>query len=144
MTSSSDDKALPAARPALRVGLFWLTVAALAVAIATWLSQQDNGLTQRPPLPHQAYVWQRQWRPEVAEAIRTASREMESFSLLAAEMQWQNGAPPSREEMRAVRDDYMAWFTKSLPLVAESDRATFQNRYCRRRVETDPLTTDWG
>lgn len=43
--------------------------------------------------------------------------------------QWQNGAPPSREEMRAVRDDYMAWFTKSLPLVAKSDRATFQNRY---------------
>jgi hypothetical protein len=41
-------------------------------------------------------VWQRQWRGEVASAIREAAGDIESFSLLVAEMQWKNGAPETR------------------------------------------------
>jgi hypothetical protein len=101
MTSPSDDKPPAATRSTIRVVL-WLAVVALAMIIGTWLTQRNTAPKPRPLLPHQAYVWQRQWRPAVSEAIRTASGEIGSFSLLAAEMQWKNGTP----EIRRITPDW--------------------------------------
>lgn len=63
----------------------------------------------------------------LGDLIRASLRESEDLEDRLS--QWQSGAPPSPTAVRAARDDYMSWFSRAVPLVAESDRATFRDRY---------------
>jgi hypothetical protein len=95
MTAALEESPRRSPHLASRVGLA-LAIAAAAIGAATWLFRQSGSPPPRRPLTHQAYVWQRVWRPEISEALRTAVHDIESFSLLSAEMQWKNGAPEIR------------------------------------------------
>lgn len=54
------------------------------------------------PLPTQVYVWQRVWRPEVSEAVRSA--KFAALHVLAAEMRVKDGRP----EIIKIEPDWRA------------------------------------
>ncbi len=43
------------------------------------------------PLPSQAFVWQRNWTPQVCEAVRGATGTFEALHILAAELRFKDG-----------------------------------------------------
>lgn len=45
------------------------------------------------PLRQRAYIWQREWTPEVSAAVRQAGPHLDGFIVLAAEVAWKDGAP---------------------------------------------------
>jgi hypothetical protein len=44
-------------------------------------------------MPHEAYVWQRSWGPQVSEAIGRAGDRLAGIVVLGAEVSWQDGRP---------------------------------------------------
>jgi hypothetical protein len=67
-------------------------VALLAVVVAVWLHPHSKPRSTGP-LPHQAYVWQRSWGPEVREATSRASGSLSGVVVLCAEVTWRDGHP---------------------------------------------------
>ena len=54
-------------------------------------------------IKNEAYIWQRQWNPEVSEALSRAASEMSGFAVLAAEVSFRNG---QIEDVVSVPIDY--------------------------------------
>jgi hypothetical protein len=73
-----------------------MVLLALILAMALWNLDRPEQETRSTPLPNQAYIWQRQWRADVGEAIRDSANDMEAYCLLAAEMRWTDDAPQIR------------------------------------------------
>ena len=46
-----------------------------------------------PPLPHQAYVWQRAWTEPVCESVVTHAGDFSGIAALLAEVSWKNKIP---------------------------------------------------
>jgi len=67
-------------------------IALLAVVTAVWL-HRDGERRASGPLPHQAYVWQRSWGPEVREAINRASDSLSGIVVLCVEVSWRDRQP---------------------------------------------------
>jgi hypothetical protein len=66
----------------------------LAGLVVVWLAGCH---TRHPALPNEAYVWQRQWTPTLAQAVRKNADVVHGWRVLAAEMdgqgQWRIFAP---------------------------------------------------
>lgn len=43
------------------------------------------------PLPQRAYVWQREWTPAIATAVREAAPSLSGFVVLGADIAWKDG-----------------------------------------------------
>ena len=60
--------------------------------LALLASCSDSGQSANP-LRQWAYVWQREWTPAVAAALRQAAPKLDGFVVLGAEIVWKNGKP---------------------------------------------------
>jgi hypothetical protein len=73
------------------------SLAALGLFLFAILNPVDVLADERsfamPPLPHEAYVWQRAWNEPVREAVAQHSPRFRQLVLLNAEVSWRNGAP---------------------------------------------------
>jgi hypothetical protein len=73
----------------------WFTALLLLVAVGlgVWLVCLRSAPHTSGPLAHEAYVWQRAWTAPVRDAVAAHTRDFRQFSLLAAEVTWQNAEP---------------------------------------------------
>lgn len=86
---------LPARNPLSRnlrarwlLGGCLLFVLLLAVVWRIWPREP---VRSSGPMPHQAYVWQRSWGPQVSEAIGRAEDRLAGVVVLVVEVSWQDG-----------------------------------------------------
>lgn len=71
----------------------YILLAALALAIPTLIWTLWN----RPPLsplPHSAYIWQREWTDGLREALRQHQASIAEWAVLAAEVEFRSNAAP--------------------------------------------------
>lgn len=64
------------------------------------------------PLPHQAYVWQRDWSDGVHDALRRASPRLAGLVVLGAEVAWERGGP----RVMRVQVDYPSLKSARVPV----------------------------
>jgi hypothetical protein len=95
--------------------------AGLAVGLLTGCKEPENERV----MPSQAFVWQRVWRPAVAEAVRTATA-FEALHVLAAELSFKN----SEAELITVEPDW--------PSLQQSGRAVGAVLRLHTSVATGP------
>ncbi len=75
---------------------------AVAVILASAAVSLFKGGRAPGPLPHDAYVWQRNWTPAVKDAVRGHSAAFGEICVLAAEVVWRNGKP----EVHKAKPDF--------------------------------------
>jgi len=63
------------------------------LALLSLLASCGKPAQSTAPLPQWAYVWQREWSPAVAAAIRQAAPKLGGFVVLGAEIAWKDGKP---------------------------------------------------
>ncbi|MEO7098717.1 MAG: DUF3142 domain-containing protein [Luteolibacter sp.] len=59
------------------------------VLLASW-NRKESAVS---PLPQRAYVWQRDWKKPVGDAIARSQNDLAGCVILACEIEWQNGRP---------------------------------------------------
>ena len=67
-----------------RFGLLWRSLFRLAVFILLLFPTASSSYSGRE-LPHEAYVWQRQWTPPLAQALKASAGIVGGWRVLAAE-----------------------------------------------------------
>lgn len=72
------------------IGAFLLAAAAFGMLILARVTRPNR---TAGPMPHQAYVWQRVWGPEVRDSIQQAPGRFASLVVLAVEVSWDEGRP---------------------------------------------------
>ena len=78
----------------LMSGHHLLAFACTALAL---MSCRDSQPLTRTPLPHRAYVWQREWTPAVSTAVQQSTGTLEALVPLGSEIVWR------KEQPKAVR-----------------------------------------
>ena len=70
----------------------WLTPVVLATCVTlAVLGRRGHDRYASGPLPHEAYVWQRQWTAAVREAVAEHGPQFQALVALAAEVSWDRG-----------------------------------------------------
>ena len=69
-----------------------LGVGALVLGVMFW-HHTRRAPRASGPLPHEVYVWQRAWTAPVREAVVAHATNFNEVVVLAAEVNWKNGAP---------------------------------------------------
>lgn len=66
-----------------------VTVALAATAVVAKLGGVQGGRQRaHGPLPHEAYLWQRDWGRAVQESVREHGSRFEQLTYLAGEIRW--------------------------------------------------------
>ncbi|MEI6175983.1 MAG: DUF3142 domain-containing protein [Verrucomicrobiota bacterium] len=52
-----------------------------------------RGKSRPAPLPQRTYVWQREWNPQVLQAVDRSRADLAGYVMLACEIEWRNGKP---------------------------------------------------
>lgn len=82
-----------------------------SICLSSWLSVWLGACTPTPSvLPQQAYIWQRQWTPAVAQAMDATAPLVTGWRVLAAEL------TPQRE-WKTAQPDWLALKATTQPLV---------------------------
>ena len=68
-------------------------VLCVSAALLGSFSCKRAAVTDSPPPPQRAYVWQRDWNPAVTDAIDRSRRDLAGYVILACEIEWHDGHP---------------------------------------------------
>lgn len=78
----------------LAVGIGALLVI-LAVIVYHFCGSHTGVERRNGQVPHEIYVWQRRWDAVVSKALEQAAYQASGFTVLAAEVTWEEGRPDS-------------------------------------------------
>lgn len=110
-------------------------IAALFAALLMLAACQDG---PSPPLDQQLYIWQRQWTPAHAEALRATRPTFSTLRVLALQAHPGAGWSRTRIDTDLLRQDGRPWVA-----VVRLDGQLPQLDGARARQEIRALLTDW-
>jgi len=87
-----------------RVAVIVAALVAVAAGVGAFLSAARGVGRRAGAISHEVYVWQRAWNEDVASSLGRAGELAQGFTVLAAEVSWQDG----RARALRVRPDYEA------------------------------------
>ena len=81
-------------------------------ALASLCIARASNITNTPPLPQEAYIWQRSWTAPVVEAVTNHGDAFSNLVVLRGEVTWHSAKP----ELIPVRPDYAALAATHQPI----------------------------